>query len=122
MRVIIAGSRTLTNPRLVTEAVEASGFVITEVFSGCAKGIDRLGERWAAEHNVPVRRFPVTAADWQREGLAAGHNRNRKMADSGADGLVLVWDGVSGGSKNMLDEATKRKLCVYVHRVSDAAD
>lgn len=118
MRVIIAGSRSLTSPRLVDDAVEASGFLITEVISGDAPGIDRLGARWADLRGIPVRHFP---ADWEGKGRAAGHLRNAEMAKH-ADGLIAIWDGISPGTKNMVFEATERKLAVYVHRVSDASD
>lgn len=116
MRVIIAGSRTLTNPRLVADAVDASGFTVTEVISGGARGIDRLGEQWAEARGVSVRRFP---AEWESEGRAAGHLRNRKMAEN-ADALIAIWTAGSPGTHDMIHEATTRGLAVYVHRVGDA--
>ena len=57
MKTIIAGSRDLTDYNLVKLAVEESGFEIAEVVSGGARGVDRLGERWAKEHGVPIKRF-----------------------------------------------------------------
>jgi hypothetical protein len=108
----------LKDPRLVEAAVEASGFPVTEVVSGGAQGIDLLGEEWAHARGIPVRRFP---ADWESLGRGAGHARNAEMAAYG-DALVLVWDGMSPGSRSMLAQATARNLAVYVHRVSDAAD
>ena len=45
MKVIIAGSRGITDGRLVSAAVAASGFDITEVVSGTCHGVDQLGER-----------------------------------------------------------------------------
>lgn len=44
MKVIIAGSRTLHSYDLVVRAVKDSGLQITEVVSGGARGVDRLGE------------------------------------------------------------------------------
>lgn len=46
MRTIIAGSRSITDYALIQKAVSESGFEITEVVSGGAIGVDRLGERW----------------------------------------------------------------------------
>ena len=37
------------------------------------------------------------------------------MAEYG-DALIAIWDGESRGTKNMIEEATKRKLQVFVYR------
>lgn len=101
MRLIIAGSRTIP-----LSAYASICFAITkpkkvtEVVSGCARGADRLGERWAAEHKVPVQRFP---AHWNRYGRVAGRMRNREMAKY-ADCLLAIWDGISTGTGNMIYE------------------
>ena len=84
MRTIIAGSRSLTDPAFIEAAVKASGFVITTVLSGTARGIDRLGEAWAKTQGLPVELYP---ADWEQQGKAAGMLRNRLMV-SKADALI----------------------------------
>ena len=47
MKVIIAGSRDITDYSLVCRAISESKFDITEVISGTARGVDTLGEKWA---------------------------------------------------------------------------
>ena len=112
--VIIAGSRTIINGmEALTAAVELSGFDITEVVSGGAAGIDRLGEQWAHAFRVPVATFP---ADWQTHGKAAGPIRNKQMAEY-ADALIAIWDGKSHGTANMIQEAKKRGLPVHIHQI-----
>jgi hypothetical protein len=115
MRTIIAGTRSLTDYKLVEGAVEASGFEVTTVISGAAKGIDRLGERWAEKRSVPVERFP---ADWDAYGKPAGHIRNREMVEV-AEALVAVWDGVSTGTEDCIAQARQRGLKVFVFRVGE---
>jgi len=118
MRCIIAGSRTITDWQLVAAAVAASGFHVTEVVSGGARGVDVLGERWARRRGIRIRRFP---ADWERYGRSGGYRRNAEMATYAAaeDGaLIAVWDGVSRGTGHMIDLARQHGLAVYVHRVS----
>lgn len=110
MRTIIAGSRGITWQQHVSDAVRASGFTITEVVSGAARGVDRMGETWAIINNVPVKRFP---ADWSRHGKRAGYVRNAEMA-AYADALIAIWDGKSRGTRNMIDEATATGLKVHV--------
>jgi predicted Rossmann fold nucleotide-binding protein DprA/Smf involved in DNA uptake len=112
MRTIVAGSRGITDISVVREAVDASGFRVTEVVSGGARGVDRLGERLAGEMGVPCRVFP---ADWETHGRSAGVIRNRLMAGY-ADALVAVWDGSSRGTANMISQARRHGLEVYVHR------
>jgi predicted Rossmann fold nucleotide-binding protein DprA/Smf involved in DNA uptake len=108
-KVIIAGSRTITDYDAVAYAIEQSKFDVTEVVSGAARGVDSMGERWAREHKISIRRFP---AAWNVHGKSAGPIRNAEMARY-ADKLLLVWDGHSSGSQNMLDTALRYGLEVY---------
>jgi len=112
MRVIIGGSRRITEDALVQRAVGESGFQITEVLSGGARGVDQLGEAWARRNGISVRRFP---ADWDRYGKQAGYIRNEQMADC-AEGAIAVWDGSSPGTRHMIGIAQKKGLRVFVLR------
>lgn len=114
MKVIIAGTRSVEDYALVVQAVERSGYEITEVVSGCATGIDRLGEQWARTNNVPIKEMP---ADWSRYGNSAGPYRNRAMADY-ADAAIIVWDGQSRGTRNMIENMIRRKKPYYIAMTS----
>jgi len=111
MRVIVAGSRSVSDFTLVSWVIEQSGFPISELVSGGARGVDRLGERYALERGIPVRVFP---ARWARYGRQAGFFRNSAMALY-ADALVLVWQGSSRGSALMLRIAQDHGLRYFVH-------
>lgn len=111
MKTIIAGGRDITDYNLVLDAVHASSFDITEIVSGGARGVDQLGERIGREFNIPVKVFP---ADWDTHGKRAGPIRNAQMADY-AEALIAVWDGQSRGTANMIQQATKKGLKVYVY-------
>jgi hypothetical protein len=101
VKVIIAGSRGITNLGEVADAIETCPFRdnITEVVSGGAAGVDTLGERWARAFHLPVQQF---LAQWDDLGRGAGFARNREMAEY-ADALIAVWDGVSKGTSHMVD-------------------
>lgn len=113
MKVIIAGTRykdkvnkiPFDDFKLVVEAVERSGFEITEVVCGKAIGVDLLGEQYATMKGISVKEMP---ANWYAYGKPAGMIRNREMAEY-ADAAVIVWDGVSPGSRNMVNEMIRRK-------------
>ena len=113
MKVIIAGSRTITAWPPVAEAIKASGFKVTEVVSGTAQGVDSTGASLAALHGMALKEFP---ADWKTHGKRAGMLRNRQMAEY-ADALIAVWDGVSRGTANMIEEMRKLGKPVYVATV-----
>ncbi len=117
MRVIIAGSRGITRPSLVLFAVRKAeikcGIIITELVSGHAPGVDRLGERYATDRGI---RIEIFEAQWERFGRSAGYIRNRTMADY-ADALIALWDGVSRGTADMIYKAEERGLKVYVKMV-----
>ena len=80
-----------------------------EFIVGTAAGPDTVGELYGREIGTAVTRMP---ADWSL-GRGAGYKRNRAMADyavagpGGADdaGLIAVWDGVSKGTKHMIETA-----------------
>lgn len=103
MKVIIAGSRTINDYKNVVNAIKNSKFEITEVVCGCAIGIDRLGQQWANVNQIPVKQMP---ANWNEYGKKAGIIRNIQMAQY-ADAAIIIWDGKSAGSKNMISEIKK---------------
>ena len=118
MRVIIAGSRGITDIRLLDDAMRQAGLDVTEVVSGTARGVDQLGESWAEARGIPVTRFP---ARWERQGRSAGYRRNQTMvryaaADPLGGALVAVWDRASRGTMHTIQLAQEQGLQVFVTR------
>ncbi len=109
MKVIIAGSRTITDRELVEAAIKASGFEITEVVCGMARGVDTVGFNWARDNNITVKEFH---ADWVKHGRAAGPIRNKQMAEY-AEALIAIMAPNSRGTKNMIETAIKRGLKLW---------
>ena len=114
MKVIIAGSRGIIDYNIVKEAIEESGFQITEIVSGNARGVDKLGEKYAKENNIKIKQF---IPDWS-QGKSAGFVRNKVMGDY-SHALIALWDGESRGTKHMIDYAKKIGLKVFVKIISD---
>jgi hypothetical protein len=110
MKLIVAGSRSIDSYVVVERAIRrvSERHSLVEIVSGAARGVDTLGERWAKANGVLIKRFP---AEWDKHGRKAGMLRNAEMAQY-ADGLLAVWDGVSLGTKNMIE--TMRRLDKYV--------
>ena len=112
MRTIIAGTRTITDYQLVKDAVKESGFEISVVICGMAKGVDSLGLQYAEENDLPVEKYP---ANWEKFGKSAGYKRNVEMADV-ADALIAVTTG-SPGTRHMIDIARAKGFKVFVKEV-----
>ena len=118
MKVVIAGTRykdkvnkiPFNDYKLVIEAIQRSGLEITEVVCGMAIGVDKLGEQWAIANSVSIKEMP---ANWNAHGKAAGPIRNREMAEY-ADAAIIIWDGVSNGSRNMINEMIRKKKPYFV--------
>jgi len=128
MKVIVAGSRHITDYQLVSQVISDTlakyNIQITEIVSGCAAGVDSLGEQWALENGIKVEPFESNWDDitvpnalirtnkWGKQYNArAGFQRNERMAEYG-NVLIAIWDGKSRGTKDMIDRATKHGLFV----------
>ena len=122
IKIIIAGSRTITDETKVSFAI-ANGLCKLlpedergspciwdcEIVSGTANGVDKIGEKYAKQWLIELKKFP---ADWDKYGKRAGYLRNKQMAEY-ADALILIWDGKSRGSQMMLELAKQYKLKIY---------
>lgn len=118
MRTIIAGSRDIASQDLVFDAIESAmeeGFDISEVVSGTADGVDSIGEKWADEKDIAVERFPYENYLEGNPNDIAPLIRNAKMAEY-ADQAIIVWDGESKGTKDMISKAQEKDLDLYVER------
>ncbi len=110
IRCIIAGSRGFDDYAMLLTAVNICflNFAVEDItiLSGMARGADRMGERFAHEMGIAVDQYP---AQWDTYGRSAGYKRNELMATE-ATHLIAFWDGVSRGTKHMIDLATKHGL------------
>lgn len=106
MKILVAGSRSI-NPQTIifTFTNLLNTFSISEFVTGCAKGPDRLPweYNYAFSLNVPIKEFP---ADWNKYGKRAGPIRNAEMAEY-CDAAIILWDGKSKGTKNMIDNMNR---------------
>ena len=110
-KIIIAGGRDFMDYNLLKEKTNK---ILQEkrvshkivIISGCARGADTLGLRYASENAFDVEEHP---ANWDKYGKKAGYMRNVEMAEN-ANALIAFWDGKSKGTKHMIDIATERNL------------
>ena len=113
MKVIIAGSRDINDYDVIKLTIKKSGFKISEIVSGGARGVEKLGERYAKENNIVIIKY---IPKWNLYGKSAGYKRNVEMAEY-ADAVICIWDGKSKGTKHMINIAKEKKLKIFKHRV-----
>lgn len=120
MKLIIAGSRGIEHDDAWDEIINIIEdnkdkiLPIDEIVSGGAQGVDSTAENYAITFCHPFKKFE---AEWDKYGVAAGPIRNKAMAHYG-DALIVVWDGKSRGTKNMMDHMHRLKKPVYLKVLS----
>ena len=107
LNVIVAGGRNYSDYKTVKAKLDDFRSTLKpgreiNIISGGAPGADSLGERYAKENNLDIRRF---SADWNQHGKAAGPIRNEQMA---AEGDVLISFPGGTGTKNMIKNMRSR--------------
>lgn len=103
MKVAVIGSRTFKNYSLLRETLDNYYPQISLIVSGGARGADSLGEKYAKEEGIQTLIFKP---EWDKYGKSAGMIRNKYIIDN-ADLVVAYWDGLSKGTKDSIDYATK---------------
>ena len=114
MRTIVAGSRDITDYAEVSQAIRASGLGITLVVSGGAPGVDRLGERWAFEHENPHRTLSCGLECLRARSRC---DRNEQMAENAEALVAIMLRSGTRGTQDMIKRARARGLKVFVHLV-----
>lgn len=142
MKLVIAGSRSITDYNILRKAIIQSGIWeahkrAIEVVSGKADGVDTLGEEFASKAGlIDPHEFPANWDDVDAPGavvryvkygkhkgkpfnVLAGSWRNQEMANF-ADAALVVWDGKSTGSLDMVHKmlALDKPCYLYPLRIS----
>jgi hypothetical protein len=100
MKVLIVGSRSI-------ETFDLSGYVPTEtelIISGGGGGVNAIAEDYADRHRLSKL---VLRPDYDHFGSVAPLQRNDAMVAL-ADHVIVVWDGVSKGTKDIIDRSKER--------------
>ena len=119
MKLIVTGSRSITDYSVVRNAIVESGLWdahknTIEVLCGMDKGVDMLGKQFAEQNKLKLHKHPIEWSKWRVPGAnvalrhgqkcntLAGIWRNHAMGEA-ADAAIIVWDGVGTMSFDMLN-------------------
>jgi len=117
MKVIIAGSRSLTDWAVIRKFVDDVMKQVgpgVEFISGGAPGVDSMSAYLLKKAGREVRVFKP---DWEGLGKRAGFARNTQMAQAG-DVLFALWDGASKGTDHMIEEMRRLGKKRFVRKVA----
>lgn len=106
MRVAVIGSRKLKVNNLESYLPENT----SEIISGGACGVDTSAKEYALAHEIKLTEF---LPDYKRYGKSAPLKRNITILEN-ADLVLAFWDGVSRGTKFVIDNCRKRKIPIII--------
>ena len=106
MKLLISGSRKIKEYDLSPHIPENVDLIIT----GGAYGIDSIAEKYADNHKISKL---ILYPRYEKYGKSAPLKRNEIMVDL-ADKVLVIWDGVSKGSKYTINYAKKKNKNITI--------
>jgi hypothetical protein len=119
MKFVISGSRKHPQPSLATVFLDYISEEDEVLIGDCPTGIDKYAKEYCEEQNIP---YTIFEADWDKYGLAAGPKRNKAMLDTKPDLVLALPYGESKGTRDVIKQARKANLRIYVLEVIDPVD
>ena len=107
MRVAVIGSRGLTVDNLEKYLPDDT----TEIISGGARGVDASAREYAQRHGLKRTEY---LPEYSKYGRSAPLKRNLTIIEN-ADLVLAFWDGLSRGTKYVIDNCKKRNIPVEIH-------
>jgi hypothetical protein len=113
MNICIVGSRGFNDYGLLKEELDRllNNEITYTFICGGARGADQLGERYAKEHDWPIKLF---LPDWNTHGKRAGFIRNGEMRKV-SQRVIAFWDGESRGTKEMIESSKKMGIETIIY-------
>ena len=98
MRILISGGRDFNDVDFVVTRLLRlhEMYTFTEIITGMARGVDSIGYEFGIEMGLKIHEYPITRAQWNQYGNAAGPRRNAEMLISGKPDLVVAFPGGRG--------------------------
>ncbi len=120
-KLIVSGLRTYGKKDIVcaeiTKYISEIGSV-KEIVTGGSSGVEQIAQQYADENGIKQKEI---APDWQSHLNAAGLIRDTLLAEYGTHLLVLS-NGVSKGSNNLIEEAKQKNLTIKIVEIPDSLE
>ncbi len=112
MKIAIVGSRSLVIDNLKPYLPEGT----TEIISGGARGIDTCAKEFAIMNKIKYTEF---VPEYNKYGKGAPLKRNLQIIEY-ADCVLAFWDGISRGTKYIIDRCKQNNKKVIVYKIETA--
>ena len=109
----VAGSRGIVNYVAVSNILRDHILAPDIVRTGGAKGVDRIAELWAKQQQIKLEE--TLEPDYKRYRGGAPFVRNTEGVEW-ADRVLIVWDGISPGSKHVIEECVRLQKEYYLYK------
>lgn len=126
MKTILTGSKRMKYRPVLEQAIQESGFEISEVLTCGGYGVDRVAREWADENGRTVTEFKADWSDLNAEEVLvrrgrdgrkynalAGKSRARKMLEY-ADAAILICE-TQEDAKDLWTLADEYGVQTYIH-------
>ena len=114
MKLLVAGSRSINKFELDRYVPNDTELII----SGGANGVDRIAEEYADKKRISKL---IIRPRYDIYGRGAPIKRNEIMVDI-ADVVLVIWDGISRGTKYTVDYAKKQNKKIIFINCSNEKD
>jgi len=118
MILAVAGSRSIASEGIVFSTLDSfrdKRGNITKVITGGAQGVDKLAEEWCELNKIPCKVIRPISPPINNYGLMCLCRDVEILTLS--DEVLVLWDGISTGSKFVIDYCKAREKQVYVSEV-----
>lgn len=116
MKLLIAGSRDFSNYQEFCAKLSLQSYIqltkVSEIISGGAYGVDSLAIQYAKENNIKFKIFKPDYDAYDNKKYAP-LARNIQMSIY-CDCAIIFWNGISKGTKHMIDQLEKRNKNFYI--------
>ena len=112
MKVAVIGSRSITTIKNLESVLPPE---TTEIVSGGAKGVDAIAKEYALSHGLKYTEF---LPEYEKYGKSAPLKRNISIIEY-SDFVVAFWDGMSTGTKFVIDNCEKMGVRLRVRIILD---
>ena len=115
--VAIVGSRTITDcEHIIVEAIK--GIRVGMIISGEAEGVDATAKEYAEKNKIAYKPFPpdLKRYPYKTYGNYTYFKRNTEIVDF-ADIIIVIWDGRSGGTADVIQKAKEKKKKLIIKRI-----
>ena len=113
MRLGVIGSRSFSGYAFFCSHLSKFKHDDLTIVSGGARGTDSLAQTYAKHNGLKIL---IVYPNWHKHERSAGFIRNQEVVNESTE-LITFWNGISPGTKNVIDIANRQKKKVTIIQI-----